>query len=91
MDETSDTSLSDTSLDVCHRLDITGDFCPLTFVKTKLALEKAVSGDIVEVRLKSGEPLENVPRSVTEAGHHILSLEAEAPESDIYRLRIRRR
>ncbi len=84
MDET-----SNTSLDVCHRLDITGDFCPLTFVKTKLALEKAASGDVVEVRLKDGEPLENVPRSVTEAGHQILSLEAEESASDIYLLRIR--
>ncbi len=92
MDETRDTPPDrDVSPDRWHRLDITGDLCPMTFVKTKLALEKAASGEIVDIRLKAGEPLENVPRSVTEDGHHILSLEAEETASDIYRLRIRRR
>ncbi|MEQ9175883.1 MAG: sulfurtransferase TusA family protein, partial [Alphaproteobacteria bacterium] len=28
-----------------HFLDITGETCPLTFVKTKLALERARPGD----------------------------------------------
>ncbi len=60
-------------------LDITGEVCPLTFVKTKLLLERIAPGAIVEVRLKGAEPLKNVPQSVAEDGHEILSL---APESD---------
>ncbi len=74
-------------------LDITGDVCPLTFVKTKLLLEKIPPGSIAEIRLNEGEPLENVPRSVREDGHTVLALEPETktPGSpDVYRLRIRR-
>jgi len=70
---------------VKHFLDITGDTCPLTFVKTKLLLEGMVAGDIAVVRLKGAEPLGNVPRSVREHGHEVISLEAEksqAPSED---------
>lgn len=58
-------------------LDITTDVCPMTFVRTKLAIEKMQPGETLEVRLKSKEPLENVPRSVREIGHEVVSLEPE--------------
>ncbi len=57
-----------------HYLDITGDTCPLTFVKTKLLIERMAPGDTAEVRLKGAEPLGNVPRSVREHGHEVISL-----------------
>ena len=60
---------------VKHFLDITGDTCPLTFVKTKLLIEDMAPGDIAVVRLKGEEPLGNVPRSVREHGHEVISLE----------------
>jgi TusA-related sulfurtransferase len=41
-------------------LDITSDVCPLTFVKTKLLIERMRPGQIAEIRLSRGEPLENV-------------------------------
>lgn len=56
-------------------LDITKDHCPMTFVKAKLALAKLSSGDILEITLSGGEPLENVPRSAEEEGHEIISIE----------------
>ncbi|MDX2143790.1 MAG: sulfurtransferase TusA family protein [Rhodospirillaceae bacterium] len=59
-------------------LDITGDVCPMTFVKTKLLLEKMPVGALVTVRLKGAEPLDNVPRSVRAHGHEVVSL---APEN----------
>jgi TusA-related sulfurtransferase len=58
-------------------IDITSDVCPLTFVKTKLLLEKMPSGAIATVRLKGVQPLDNVPRSVRAHGHEVISL---APE-----------
>jgi TusA-related sulfurtransferase len=61
-----------------HFLDITADVCPMTFVKTRLLIEKVAAGDVVEVRLNGGEPLHNVPDSVTELGHQILSLTDDA-------------
>ncbi len=60
-----------------HFLDITGELCPMTFVKTKLMIEKIPAGDILEVRLQGKEPLLNVPRSTREHHHKILSLEPE--------------
>jgi TusA-related sulfurtransferase len=74
-------------------LDITGEVCPLTFVKTKLLLERISAGQTAEVRLKGAEPLENVPRSVKEHGHTVLSLDPEIanPSSDgVHRLVIRK-
>jgi TusA-related sulfurtransferase len=62
-------------------IDITSDFCPMTFVKTKLMLEKMARGDRLEVRLKGIEPLKNVPHSVAELGHLLLSVEPEADET----------
>ena len=71
-------------------LDITPDVCPLTFVKTKIAIEKMSVGETVEVRLNDGEPLKNVPRSVEEHGHQILSLEQEEEGSQVWRLVVRK-
>ena len=62
-------------------IDITPYVCPLTFVKTKLLIETMESGDIAEVRLKGAEAIENVPRSVREHGHTIISLDPENLES----------
>ena len=60
-------------------LDITGDICPMTFVRTKLFLEKLAPGDELEVRLKGTEPLQNVPRSARDHGHTVVSLTPEDP------------
>jgi tRNA 2-thiouridine synthesizing protein A len=58
-------------------LNITGDACPMTFVKTKLALEPLTRGDILEVALNGGEAVKNVPRSVRGEGHKVLSLQKQ--------------
>ena len=60
-------------------LDITGEICTLTFVKTKLLIENMQPGQVAQVRLRGREPLENVPRSVLDYGHEIISLEPEDP------------
>jgi TusA-related sulfurtransferase len=54
-----------------HTLDITELRCPMTWVKTKLALERLLPGDALEVICPAGEALENVPRSAREAGHEV--------------------
>jgi TusA-related sulfurtransferase len=53
-------------------LDITKDHCPMTFVKAKLKLEQLEEGDILEILLTAGEPLENVPRTCKEQGFQVL-------------------
>ncbi len=76
-----------------HTIDITGMICPMTFVRTKLLLEKIAPGDVLEVRLKGEEPLLNVPRSARQHGHTVLSLLPESPgqpADGIHRLLIRK-
>lgn len=55
-------------------VDITNVVCPVTFVKTKVALEELEDGQVLSVHMKDGEPVQNVPRSVKEEGHQILKL-----------------
>jgi len=65
------------NIDADYFLDITSDVCPMTFVRTKLLIENMQPGQTALVRLQNAEPLENVPRSVREIGHEVLSLEPE--------------
>lgn len=64
----------------------------MTFVRTKLKLEKLSPGEILHVRLKGSEPLENVPRSARQHGHTVLSTEpdAGAGEDGVFIVTIRR-
>ena len=73
-------------------LDITQEVCPITFVRTKLLLERMAEGEVVEIRLNDGEPLINVPRSAAELGHHVIDRwpEDECAESRAHRILIRK-
>lgn len=87
------TPKDNTGEDIDFHLDITSEVCPLTFVKTKLLIERMAPGQVLQVRLKGAEPLDNVPRSVREQGHTVLSLEADGPEhgpDTVHRLLIRK-
>lgn len=75
------------AIKVDEKIDITKEFCPMTFVKTKLKLESMRPGQILEVTLKEGEPLINVPRSIKDEGHRILDI---TKEGTIYKLLIER-
>ena len=69
------------------RLDIRGYVCPLTYVKTKLALGRLACGERLEVWLREGEPLQNVPRSAAEDGHRVVTMEPLPTEGpDTWRL-----
>ena len=62
-----------------YNLDVTKEHCPMTFVKVKIELSKLKVGDILNVLVTEGEPLENIPRSSEEQGFKVLSVsEAEA-------------
>jgi TusA-related sulfurtransferase len=63
---------------VARDLDITGEVCPMTFVRTRLALDRMASGEVLRVRLRGKEPSENVPRTATEHGHAVLSQAVDA-------------
>lgn len=53
------------------QLDLRGTPCPINFVRTKLRLEQMPPGSLLEVWLDSGEPIEQVPDSLTMAGYQV--------------------
>ena len=56
-------------------VDITDVVCPVTFVKAKVALEEIDNGQILEIKLNDGEPIQNVPRSLKNEKHKVLSVD----------------
>jgi TusA-related sulfurtransferase len=74
--------------DADQQLDITGEVCPMTFVRTRLALDRLSPGQTLLVKLRGEEPLRNVPRSAAEQGHEVLDLRT-GPDG-ITRLLLRR-
>ena len=68
-------------------LDLRGVICPYNFVKTKLKLETLEQGQVLSVLLDDGDPIRNVPRSVENEGHTVLSQERV---DQAYRVLIRR-
>lgn len=56
-------------------VDVRPFACPFTWVKTRVALERLAIGDVLEVWLRAGEPLESVPRSAEEEGHRVVTVE----------------
>ncbi|MBI5827858.1 MAG: sulfurtransferase TusA family protein [Deltaproteobacteria bacterium] len=58
-------------------LDLRGVLCPINFVKTKLKLEAMDSGQVLEIVLDSGDPIQNVPKSIKEEGHRIVEVKKE--------------
>ena len=59
-------------------LDITRELCPMTFVRTRLALDRMTAGQTLLVRLKGDEPLRNVPRTAKEQAHEVLSIDTDS-------------
>jgi len=60
-------------ISVDRDLDITGETCPMTFVRTRLALDRLAPGQVLRVRLRGEEPRRNVPATAREQGHLVLA------------------
>jgi len=69
-------------------IDLRGVMCPINFVKTKLKLETLDEGQVLEVILDSGEPIQNVPKSIKEEGHKILEVKKE--DDGYFRLKVQK-
>jgi TusA-related sulfurtransferase len=65
-----ETKMSDVS--TVEHLDITRESCPMTFVRTRLALDRLSPGSMLHVRLRGEEPLRNVAGNVVSLGHALL-------------------
>lgn len=75
-------------------LDITAETCPMTFVRTRLLLDRMPGGATATVRLTGKEPLGNVPGSARALGHAVLSVAPETPgretPSDVWLVTLRK-
>lgn len=60
--------------DVDATLDICGEICPFTFVRTKLALEQLPFGGRLRVIVDHEPAIRNIPRSATEWGQEVLGI-----------------
>ena len=85
MTTTSNTIPADASL------NLRGTPCPINFVRTKLRLETMTPGQILEVWLDAGEPIEQVPDSLRMEGYLIQSVdETKDDRSTYFVLRVQR-
>ncbi|HEX9241309.1 MAG TPA: sulfurtransferase TusA family protein [Anaeromyxobacter sp.] len=62
-------------------MDLRRFACPLTWVKTRIALERVGQGERVEVWLAAGEAVESVPRSAALDGHRVIGVEPLSGEA----------
>lgn len=56
-------------------LDLRGTPCPINFIRSKLQLEKMSSGELLEIYLDGGEPIDQVPNSLLLEGYKIDGVE----------------
>lgn len=69
-------------------IDLKGEVCPYTFVKTKLKLEELEAGDELIAIFDHAPAIENVPRSLKNEGHNILSI--EQLDNNLWKVRIQK-
>lgn len=69
------------------QLDLRGTPCPINFVRTKLQLERMMPGSLLEVWLDPGEPIEQVPDSLTMEGYDVEQIE---DRTGFFAVRVRR-
>jgi TusA-related sulfurtransferase len=80
-------SMLDPMQDADQVLDITDEICPMTFVRTRLALDRMQPGQVLLVKLRGDEPVRNVPRTAKEQGHAVVAMETTSDGVTLLRLR----
>ena len=56
-------------------VDLRGQVCPYTFVRSKLAMEKMNVGEVLEIILDHKPAVENVPKSMENEGQKVLKID----------------
>ncbi len=76
-----------TSTTPARCVDLSAEICPMTFVKLKLHMDRISPGELIEVVVKEGEHMVNVPRNLGDEGHKI---EAVSREGENYHLLVKK-
>ncbi len=69
-------------------LDITGDVCPMTLVRVRMALDKLTGGSVLRILMAGGEPVASIPRTLRDEGHEVLAVERQG---DAFAVTVRKR
>jgi tRNA 2-thiouridine synthesizing protein A len=59
-------------------VDLKGQVCPYTFVRSKLAIEKLELGQVLEVIFDHKPAIDNVPKSMENEGQKVLRIDQTA-------------
>ena len=73
--------------EIVDSLDLKGVACPFNYVQAKIRLETMTLGQLLEVTIDDGEPIENVPKSLTNDGHEVIDTKKVGQH---YRLTVRK-
>lgn len=57
------------------KIDIRGEVCPYTLVKSKLGVESIEVGQIIEILLDYPEASGSIPKAMLNYGHSVLKVE----------------
>ena len=66
-----------------NEINLKGEVCPMTFVKTKLAIENLNSGERIKVIFNSSEAKINVPKSLKELNYKVITIN-DIDENNFY-------
>jgi len=72
---------------IVDSMDLKGVACPFNYVQAKVRLEQMQLGELLEITIDDGEPIENVPLSLKNDGHEIIDTKKIGQH---YRLTIRK-
>ena len=73
--------------EIVDSLDLKGVACPFNYVQAKVRLETMDIGQLLEITIDDGEPIENVPVSLTNDGHEVVDTKKVGKH---YRLTVRK-
>lgn len=57
------------------KLDIRGEVCPYTLVKSKLGVESIEVGQVIEIILDYPEAADSIPKAMLNYGHSVLKMD----------------
>jgi TusA-related sulfurtransferase len=72
-------------VNVRSSVDVRALACPMTWVRTRIALDALAPGEALEVLLREGEPLESLPRTAELEGHAVAARD-RLPEQGAWRV-----
>jgi TusA-related sulfurtransferase len=72
-------------------LDLRGEICPYTFVRTRLALEEMPLGSCLVVLVDHEPASRNIPRSARAWGQEVVSVSQRAADSPTWAIRLVKR